>query len=105
MPGKKSINKGKWGELEVVHLMRDLFGLEAKRLGHAQSSPAAGLPDVQAGELRIEVKRRKKLPAYLKPSQSVDMVLTREDYGEWLVVVPLTKLMEVCAKLKGEVEV
>lgn len=101
--GKHSKDKGARGEREVVNLLEQM-GHEADRLGHAQASPKIKLPDVVAynkngASIAIEVKLREKLPKYIKPSDKVDCVFVREDRGEWLVVVKLSKLIEVADKL------
>ena len=56
--GKMSRDKGKVGEREVVHLLKD-HGIEARR--GQQFCGASGDPDVVTDGLHIEVKRRERL--------------------------------------------
>lgn len=100
MPSK-SKRKGNTYERELVERLRG-EGFDAER---AWGSNGAALGEHEEVDLRFEsgdgrrwkvqAKRRAKLPAYLKPSEHVDMVIAREDRGEDLVVVPLYLFLEL----------
>ena len=83
-----SKRKGNGYERELVNQARE-SGLVAERayasngrsLGHSEEV------DLLVDGKRIQAKRRKTLPAYLRPTDGVDAVAFREDGGETLVLV------------------
>ena len=54
--------------------------------------------DRRGGRWKVQAKRRKSLPAYLKPHEEVDTVVIREDRGEDLAIVPLYTLLKLIAQ-------
>lgn len=84
--------KGNGFERELVKACED-FGLEAKR---AWGSNGESLPGCTAEvdvlieeDLKVQAKRRKSLPAYIKPPEGADVTAIREDRGQTYMVVPL----------------
>lgn len=87
--GASQRRKGKRGELEVVRWLRDL-GVEARRVPLSGAAPGypgdvvAKVPGV--GRLILQVKRRRSLPGWLG-LDGADLVVLREDRGQWLVLM------------------
>lgn len=46
-------------------------------------------PSKRTALLRAQLKRRKKLPNILRPSENVDVQIVREDFGTTYVICPL----------------
>lgn len=94
--GKRSQNKGKRGELELVHELRRLGFPETRRsqqyCGSEASADVIGLPGVH-----IECKRAENLSLYTaynqaaKDSSATDLpvVMHRRNHLPWLVVMSL----------------
>ncbi len=89
--------KGYRGEVEVLALFESLdikairaWGSDGRSM--MQASDVDILADVDGVELKVQVKRRKKLPAYLKFG-NCDLVATRQDRGHWVYI-----LSESCFK-------
>lgn len=83
-----SKRKGNGFERELVQQAKD-SGLPAER-AYASNGRALGhAEDVDAviGGKRVQAKRRKALPAYLQPTDTVDAVAFRQDRGETLVLI------------------
>lgn len=83
-----SKRKGSSYERELVQQAKD-SGLSAER-AYASNGRALGhAEDVDAviGGKRVQAKRRKALPAYLRPTETVDAVAFRQDRGETLVLL------------------
>ena len=101
--GKRQRIKGKRGEREVVHILKR-YGVEATRYAPMQASGYPE-PDVKAvfpggKEVHIEVKRRADLPDYIKHFVYLNnhkhrATFIREDYGEWMVILPLDFFLEL----------
>ena len=92
--------KGNTFERELVDMAKDV-GLSAKRAYASNGLSLGYTEDVDcliAGK-RIQAKRRKKVAKWLIPSDTVDMVATRPDRGETLVVMRYADLL---ALLKDE---
>ena len=49
--------------------------------------------------MRVQAKRRKKLPEYIVPSVNVDLQVLREDRGEALALIRLNDLLQLLARL------
>lgn len=82
--GRNNRIRGQRGEREAVTFLREHgVGCEDRLLGQERDS---GYDlDTDAGP--CEVKRRKKLPAYMIPREGVAYVMARQDYGRWYVVL------------------
>lgn len=105
MPGASARNKGKGGELEVVHVFRDA-GVEAERSAPMQAGNnghgdiACALPG-----LFIEAKRQERLeiPAWLRklqadcPEGRTPVLAFRQNRDSWRAVVPLEWLAQLLA--------
>ena len=103
---KKSKKKGYNGEKEVADLLQK-YGIEAERvpLSGAMKSEKYSC-DVHLPKLdkRIEVKRRKSglktLQKWLEEDKNSNYVFFREDYGDWLVVMPYTEFIELIQEVQ-----
>lgn len=83
-----SKRKGNTFEREVVNKAKNR-GIEAKR-AYASNGMSLGLEeDVDAliSGFKVQCKRRKRIASWLKPPESCDMVLVRENRGETFVVM------------------
>tara|TARA_R100000329_G_C7603719_1_gene214143 strand:- start:1196 stop:1507 length:312 start_codon:yes stop_codon:yes gene_type:complete len=95
--------KGYRGEVEVLDLFKSLdiqamrsWGSDGRSMN--QKSDVDIVADVDGYELKVQVKRRKKLPAYLKFG-NCDMVATRQDRGHWVYILSesaFKRLLEKC---------
>lgn len=98
--GKASREKGKRGELELVHLLRDFYGYPVRR-GYVfqHESDLVGLPGVH-----VECKRKEKINIYTdykqavreaeKRSDGVPVVFHRRSNEDWLVIMGLSDFMD-----------
>ena len=92
--------RSKRHEREIVHAAEDV-GLNAER---AWNSDGRSLGEHEACDVRLEVpggtawtvqaKRRKTVAGYLT-EENADVVVTREDRGENLVVMPLDRFLSL----------
>ena len=87
---KSQRTKGRRGELEARDQLR-AHGIAAERV-HDQAANGGHDLDTDIGP--VEVKRRKRLPAYLKPKPGVKLTMFREDRGEWFVMLRLEDYLE-----------
>ena len=96
-----SRQKGKRGELEVAHLLRE-YGFEARR--GQQFSGANGDPDVVGlPGIHLEVKRVEKLNLAAAMQQSIrdarineiPIVMHRKNRGQWLVTMTFEDWMKL----------
>ena len=91
-----SKRKGNCFERELVRDF-EAAGLRAERAWGsngeslaASDGPCTASVDVLVeGRLKLQAKRRKALPAYLRPPKGAHATVFREDRGESLVLVPL----------------
>ncbi len=98
-----SKNKGKVGELEVVHLLKK-HGFESARRGQ-QFKGTPDSPDVECEELsdyNIEVKRTEGFNLYkaMKQSESdagdkIPTVWHRRNKEEWVVILKATDFLNL----------
>tara|TARA_R100001594_G_scaffold27121_2_gene51842 strand:- start:2736 stop:3068 length:333 start_codon:yes stop_codon:yes gene_type:complete len=102
--------KGYRGEVEVLELFENLnlqamrsWGSDGRSMRNHQGRPYRSDVDVVAmigdWDMTIQVKRRKKLPAYLQ-FKNCDLVATRQDRGKWVYILredTFKKLLELCA--------
>ena len=96
-----SRQKGKRGELEAAHLLRE-YGFEARR--GQQFSGANGDPDVVGlPGIHLEVKRVEKLNLEAAMQQSIrdartneiPIVMHRKNRGQWLVTMTFENWMKL----------
>jgi Holliday junction resolvase len=97
-----SKRKGNAYERELVQAAKDAglageraYASNGRALGHAEDV------DCVIGGKRVQAKRRKALPAYLRPTETVDAVAFREDRGGTLVMITLTEWLDLLNKTKG----
>jgi Holliday junction resolvase len=101
---KMSRDKGKRGELEVVHVFRGA-GIPADRTAALQAGGVEGEADVRVGVpgLHVEVKRdeHKSVDAMVRqaeadaPEGAVPVVTYRRNGQPWRAVVPLPWLVSL----------
>jgi Holliday junction resolvase len=99
--GLKSKRKGSAFERELVTLGR-AFGLPSQRAwgSNGQSLGLAESVDLVIGEWKVQAKRRKKLPQFLRVPEGCDLVVTRMDNGESMVLLPFRRFLELVAGQK-----
>jgi Holliday junction resolvase len=99
----KSKRKGNGYEAELVADLTDA-GFVAKR---AWGSNGRSLGEVEAADVVltvgsrkviIQAKRRAVVADYIKPTEGVDVVMTRGDYEATLVVMPLKEYLRLLKK-------
>ena len=80
--------KGNRFEREIVDKAKDA-GLDAKRAWGSNGMALGEHPEVDCvvDGTKIQAKVRKKLPAYLIPSEEVDAVVFKQDRGEVLMLI------------------
>ena len=80
--------KGNRFERVIVDKAKDT-GLDAKRAWGSNGMALGEHPEVDCliDSYKIQAKVRKKLPAYLIPSEEVDMVVFKQDRGEILMLL------------------
>jgi len=93
--------KGNNFEREIVNLAKSI-GLDAKR---AYASDGRSLGEVKEVDViidgvRVQAKRRRQLPEYLKIDEGVDLVVFREDRGETYALVRWDKILELLNEKK-----
>jgi len=92
-PSKRKSNTH---EREVVNLAKSM-GLNAKR-AYASNGESLGLDkevDCVIAGIKAQCKRRKSLAVYLKPPETCDIAIIREDRGVNYVVIPLRDYFEL----------
>lgn len=98
--------KGKRGELLACQALRDELGIAAAR--SQQFCGKAGAADLQTELERVhwEVKHTERLNLYdaIEQAQAdcgdkIPVVLHRRNRGEWLAVVPLSRLRELVREI------
>jgi len=90
-----SKRKGNQFEREIVNVAR-ARGLIAER-AYASNGRALGeseAVDVVVNGLRIQAKRRAKLPQYLQIPDGADAVVVRQDRGDTLVLMRWDDVMD-----------
>ena len=96
-----SKRKGNTFEREVVNQAKD-FNLEAVRAyaSNGMSLGEAEDVDVKIENLKGQCKRRKRIAQWLKPPESCDIALVREDRGETYVIIEYDNFLEIVAYMK-----
>jgi len=101
--GKMSKNKGAQGERELAGILRDLWGVEARR--GQQFCGSNGDPDVVTSleNIHIEVKRTETLSLYKAMDQaksdsgvSIPVVMHRKNSQKWVMIIELDQVLEFC---------
>lgn len=104
---KRSKQKGYEGEAEVVRALNK-YGIEAERvpLSGALKSQKYSCDVVLPNDKRIEVKRRKSglktIQKWLSEDENSNYVFFREDYGDWIVIMPLLEFVDLVQKNEGQ---
>lgn len=100
----KSKAKGNHFERELVNIARD-SGFEAKR-AYASNGQSLGHHEevdlVITGskvEAKVQAKRRARIAEYITPSENVDVVAVREDFGQPLVVLSYCDYLDLLKEL------
>lgn len=109
--GKKinSKTKGKVGELELSHKLRDLFGFDSRRgqqYNGLEGEDVVGIPGVH-----IECKRVENLSIYTAVEQAIKdaekgkipCVMHRRNHKQWLVTLQLEDLAKFSATFLNEI--
>lgn len=97
---RRSKKKGYEGEAEVVKVL-NRYGIEAERvpLSGMLKSEKYSCDVVLPSGKRIEVKRRKSglkmIQKWLNEDEHSNYVFFREDYGDWIVIMPLLEFVEL----------
>lgn len=92
--------KGNAFERELVNDARSR-GIEAER-AYASNGKALGCAesvDLVVAGCRVQAKRRKALPAYLKVPEGADVVCFREDRGQTWALLKWDDLRDMIAKI------
>ena len=104
--------KGYTAEVEVVDFFKDL-GLEAQRSwgsdgrsmrdkdGKTCESDVDILADLNNIQLKIQVKRRKKIAKFLQ-FKNCDIVATRPDRGSWTFIVNAATMKKLLLNTLGD---
>jgi hypothetical protein len=84
--GRNNRRRGQDGEREVVALIRQDFGIEhqGRNLGQERD----GGEDVNLGQWKIQVKRRRRVALLYECLASADLVALRADGKDWLIAMP-----------------
>lgn len=93
--------KGNTFEREVVNQAKEL-GLKAIR-AYASNGLSLGEAedvDVKIENLKGQCKRRKRIAQWLKPPESCDIALVREDRGETYVIMEYGDFLEMVSYIK-----
>jgi len=107
MSGRASKIKGNRIERECVNLARE-HGLKARRawgsdgrsLGwHEEVDMIIEQPD-RDEPLKFQIKGRKSIADYLKPSDDVDGQILKEDRQKILIVIPLEDYLKMVKELE-----
>ena len=96
-----SKRKGNTFEREVVSQAKD-FNLKAIRAyaSNGMSLGEAEDVDVKIENLKGQCKRRKRIAQWLKPPESCDIALVREDRGQTYVIIEYQDFLEIVAYMK-----
>ena len=93
--------KGNTFEREVVNQAKK-YGLKSIR-AYASNGISIGEAedvDVKIENLKGQCKRRKRKAQWLKPPDSCDIALVREDRGETYVIIEYDNFLEIVAYMK-----
>ena len=93
--------KGNTFEREVVNKAKE-YGLKSIR-AYASNGISIGEAedvDVKIENIKGQCKRRKRIAQWLKPPESCDIALVREDRGETYVIIEYENFLEIIAYMK-----
>ena len=98
-----SKRKGNTFEREVVAKAKE-FNLKAIRAyaSNGMSLGEAEDVDVKIGEFKGQCKMRKKIASFMKPPESCDIALIKEDREDTLVVIRYQDFLNIILKQMGE---
>jgi len=88
MPSKSKA-KGNRFERDLVNMIKEL-GLEAKRAWGSNGAAMGQHEEVDVlleDDFKIQAKCRKKLAAFLNPTEHVDAVVCKQDRGDTLIIM------------------
>ena len=98
---RRSKKKGYEGEKEVVDLLQK-YGIEAERVplsGALKSEKYSCDVHIPSIDKRVEVKRRKSgmktIQKWLDEDANSNYIFFREDYGDWVVIMPAMEFIEL----------
>ncbi len=94
--------KGTTFERELVDKINQRFGAACAKRAWGSNGQAMGeheevdiLLEFETLKIRLQAKRRKKLPQYLKPRDEVDGQVFREDRGDTYVLLKLDRFLDL----------
>lgn len=92
----KSKAKGNAYEREIVKQAQEA-GVGALRAWGSNGQSLGLHPEVDGliGKYKAQMKIRKVLPSYIKPSEHVDIQVIRENRGQSYVVLPYSTFLEL----------
>jgi hypothetical protein len=106
MSGRRSRTKGFTFERQAVNIARE-YGLTAQRAwgSDGRNLGQAKEVDVMIEEWRLDLKRRKTLPEYMKIPEGCDGKLTRNDRGESVITIKYRDWLRLveCAKQNSKI--
>jgi Holliday junction resolvase len=95
----KSKVKGSQYEREIVEIFKEnnvdaerAWGSNGKSFGEHEEV------DVKAGGLKLQLKRRKKIPQWIGLTEVVDAAILREDRGENYIILKLQDFIDLVFK-------
>jgi hypothetical protein len=100
MPAKNK-TRGNTLERRIVNMAKG-FGLSAQR-AWGSDGRALGMiaeVDVVIDGITIQCKKRKKFPLWMNVPDGVDYQVVQRDYGEPMVIMPITDLLSMLKELK-----
>ena len=101
MPSR-SKQKGNRFEREVVNRARELqIGAERAYASNGLSLGEAEDVDVKIDEFKGQCKMRKKIASFMKPPESCDIALIKEDREETLVVIRYSAFLNMILRRMG----
>ena len=101
--GKSPRRKGFTFERALVNMAKD-SGIEAKR-GWGSSGESLGLHaevDCLIGGFKVQAKRRKSIATFMQPSDEVDVVALRQDFGPSLIVMRYSDWLDVIKGVRDD---
>lgn len=105
---KNGRQKGKKGELELAHILRD-YGYDTRRgqqyCGANGDADVVGLPGVHVECKRVERLNLEDAVAQAKRDArpgEMPVVMHRRNRGQWLVTMPLENWMELYKRSENE---
>ena len=101
MMSRAQRDKGKRGEIEVVHILRDVLGVDCRR--NLVQTREGGC-DIVLEPYRIEVKRRARIGGLYEWMEQAEaacdgggrpLVVCRADGERWLAVMPMEEALKL----------